>query len=171
MNFKKVSQEVFYTDDTVVNIGLEDIERLKKISNNNKRKRSRICTHPEEKDLLHEMIIVHRNDTYVRPHKHLQKSESFYIIEGSASIFIFNEDGDVSQVIKMGSYLSGDKFYCRLPKMSYHTFIITSDIIVFHECTSGPFKKNETVYAPWSPSEDRHNEVNRFMSRLSALIE
>ena len=30
MNFKKVSQEVFYTDDPVVNIGLEDIEHLKK---------------------------------------------------------------------------------------------------------------------------------------------
>ena len=44
------------------------------------RKRIRICAHPSSKNAVHDMLIVHFRDTYVRPHKHLNKDETFHLI-------------------------------------------------------------------------------------------
>lgn len=99
MNLKETNKGVFFSKDSIMNVGHEDIEYLKNIASNNKRKQSRLCAHLNEEDLLHEMIIIHTNSTYVRPHKHLKRSESFYILEGTADVVIFDEGGGVSQVI------------------------------------------------------------------------
>ena len=80
----------------------------------NKRQRSRLCAHNEVGDTLHEMLIIHTKDTYVRPHKHLNKSESFHIVEGSLNVILFDEEGQITDVIQMGNYLSGNFFYYRL---------------------------------------------------------
>mgnify|MGYP001468463522 CR=1 FL=1 len=40
-------------------------------------------------------------------------------------------------------------FYYRVDEPTYHTFIIKSDYFIFHETTQGPFKRADTIYAPW----------------------
>lgn len=70
----------------------------------------------------------------------------------------------------MGDYTSARKFYYRLCSPVYHTLIITSDILVFHECTNGPFERSETVYAPWSPKENEYESVKNFMNKLANSI-
>jgi len=112
------------------------------------------------------MLIVHAKNTYVRPHKHLNKSESFHIIEGSADVIIFNEEGSIIEVIEMGDFKSGKQFYYRLSEPYYHTLLIHCDFLVFHETTSGPFNRSDTVFASWSPSEEDTNGVNIFMESL-----
>ena len=58
-----------------ISINHQDISFLK--SNANKiGKRIRICTHSDDKDKLHEMFIALSRSTYIRPHKHYNKSES-----------------------------------------------------------------------------------------------
>lgn len=150
---KQISDEIFYADSKLVKVGQNDIQALKDKAVLAKRHRSRLCAHKDIDDRLHEMLIIHHKNTYIRPHKHRGKSESFHIIEGTADIVIFDEQGNISDVISMGDYLSGKNFYYRMPEGLYHTIMITSDVIVFHEVTSGPFNKADTIFAPWAPQE------------------
>lgn len=81
MRLNKFNEEVLFAIDPIVKIDCSEIETLKNRSINNKRKRIRICAHNSVDDNLHEMFIVHAKDTYVKPHKHLNKPESMFIIE------------------------------------------------------------------------------------------
>jgi len=160
------NQEVLIAAEPVVTVTRVDVDQLRVRALQNVRRRMRLCAHPAIDSKVHEMLIVHARDTYVRPHKHLGKSESFHIVEGTANVLLFSDSGAVQRVISMGDYASGRVFYYRLAEPLYHSLIITSDVIVFHEVTSGPFKRDETVFAPWAPDESDPAAVQKFIERL-----
>jgi cupin fold WbuC family metalloprotein len=160
------NKEVLFATDAIVQIDASDIAILKQKAKQNPRKRIRICAHKDTKDNIHEMLIVHEKSCYVRPHKHINKTETFHIIEGEADILLFDEKGHIDQTIPMGSYNSGRKFFYRLPPFRYHTLVIHSDVLVFHEITNGPFRPEETTWAPWSPEEIDQNLVSLYMEKL-----
>jgi cupin fold WbuC family metalloprotein len=164
--YQKQNAEVLYTNDFITVAAKSDVEELRLLSAFNPRKRIRLCTHLNQMDLLHEMIIVHEKTAYVRPHKHLGKSESTHIIVGIVDVVLFDEEGQISQVIRMGDYASGKPFFYRMATPTYHTLIIRSDVLVFHETTNGPFDLNNTIYAPWAPEDADVNSVISFMGDL-----
>ena len=100
------------------------------------------------------MLIVLTKDDYIRPHKYLYKTESFHVIEGSAVVIFFDEEGGIQEVIHVGDTSSGKQFYFRNDDARFHTQIITSDFLVFHEVTNGPFNRDDTIFAPWAPEEN-----------------
>ena len=116
------------------------------------------------------MLIVHGKSTYVHPHKHPGKSESTHIIEGLVDIILFDDDGRIDRVIEMGDYASGKIFYYRIATPIFHTLIIRSDILVFHETTNGPFNKESTIFAPWAPEEADSTSVSHFLSNLNERV-
>ena len=171
MNSTKINEEVLYATDNVVRIESSDIKELKQKARQNPRKRIRICVHKDLKDSIHEMLIVHEKSCYVHPHKHIGKTESFHIIEGTVDIILFDEGGQINEIIPMGDYASGRKFFYRLPPSRYHTLIIQSYVLVFHEITNGPFKLEDTVWASWAPLETDVDEVSRYMKLITNYIE
>ena len=171
MHAKQINEEVFIAEDPIVTVGYQDIEFLKEKSKYNRRKRIRLCAHRDVEDKVHEMFIVHTKETYVRPHKHLNKSESFHINEGSVDVVVFDDDGNIMEVIQMGDYSSGRKFYYRISAPYYHTLYITSEFLVFHETTKGPFRRDDTIFAPWSPEEGDIAAVEKFMKQLAQAVE
>ena len=166
----KFNEEVFYVADSIVKIDASDIAELKKKARQNPRRRIRICAHRDIKDSTHEMLIVHEKCCYVQPHKHINKTESFHIIEGLVKIVLFCENGQISETIPMGDYATGNKFFYRLPPSQYHTLLIQSDVLVFHEITNGPFRLSDTVWAPWAPEETDKNEVSQYMELITNYI-
>ena len=38
--------------------------------------------------------------------------------------------------------------------------------MVFLEITQGPFIKEDTIFAEWSPREDEINQVNKFFEKI-----
>ena len=167
MKTTKFNEEVLFATDAIVQIDASDILELKKMARQNPRKRIRICVHKDTKDHIHEMLIVHEKSSYVRPHMHTNKTESFHIIEGKTDIILFHEDGAINQVISMGDIGSGLKFFYRLPPSCYHTLLIHSDVLVFHEITNGPFRVEDTIWASWSPEETDVDAVSRYMAKLA----
>lgn len=170
MNFNESNKEVLVTKDVITTIGPMDIQSLKARALNNKRRRVRLCTHKNLDDKVHEMLIVHVKNTYARPHRHLDKSESFHIIEGELDVVIFQEDGSIEAVVEMGDVNTSRHWYYRLSESLYHTVLIRSDIAVFHETTSGPFLTQERVFAPWSPVESMIDEARGYLDELDCLI-
>ena len=171
MRTRTINEEVLYTDERLVTVGSRDIEELKDLATRNRRKRIRLCAHRDVDDKVHEMLIVHAKDAYVRPHKHLTKSESFHIIEGTADVVIFDEEGTATDLVKMGDHSSPWSFYYRISEPYYHTVLIRSDFLVFHETATGPFIRSDSVMAPWSPEEDDVRAVAEFSARLDRAVD
>src|SRR5664280_1436409 len=96
------NEEVLYADAPLSTLGRDDIEWLKTKALKTARQRIRICSHRDSGDLLHEMLIVHARDTYVRPHKHVNKDESFHVIAGEVDVVLFEENGALCKAIPHG---------------------------------------------------------------------
>lgn len=147
----KENEEVYYAIDKLIGISKADINKLKEFAIKNERKRVRLCTHKSIKDKLHEMFIVLSEDCYIRPHKHFHKVESMSIIEGEADLLLFSDSGDIFKEIEMGSRDSNKLFYHKIVEPIFHTLIVKSPFLVYHEITEGPFIKTDTLYADWAP--------------------
>jgi cupin fold WbuC family metalloprotein len=161
--------EVYYSDDAIVTADDATIAELKRIAAQNPRLRSRLCTHPDPSSGLHEMLIVHHREAYVRPHKHFGKPESFHLIEGTARVVIFENDGKIKDVLEMGPYGSGRLCYYRMPDEVFHTILITSEWLVFHETTAGPFDPSRTAFPDWAPDGSDAGAAQGYMVQIAAL--
>ncbi|MDO8871614.1 MAG: WbuC family cupin fold metalloprotein [Methanoregula sp.] len=170
MKYLKFNEEVLFAIDPVVKISSEDINQLKQVANEVPRKRSRLCAHKDISSSLHEMVIIHKSDTYIRPHKHVGKSESFHLIDGEVVLVLFEDYGDLREVVQMGDYRSGKIFYYRIDEPIFHSILIKSDFVVFHESTEGPFIRKDTIYADWSPEEGDVDGIYQFQKKLNQQI-
>lgn len=170
MNLRKVNDEVFIAEDAIVRIGDAEIEFLKEQARISPRKRARICAHKTNDDALHEMVIVISADSYIHPHRHVGKSESFHIVEGEVDVAVFDDDGKLSGVIQLGAPASGRCFYYRLSESAFHTLLIRSEYLIVHEVTNGPFDRDRTVLAKFAPTEDCEAEARAYMQRVSTQV-
>lgn len=168
---KRLTEEAYVVDAPIAHIGPAEVQFLKDHVHKTQRKRVRICTHKNIEEKLHEMFVCYIKETYVRPNKHLKKDESLHIIHGAADFVFFDDRGEVIEVVPLGDYASGRNFYCRVPESVYHTFVIRSDIIVIHEATPGPFRREDTVYASWAPEEADIPAVKQYLDQLEQRVE
>ena len=171
MQLERLSDEVFVAKEETVIIGDVELAFIKKQALLSPRKRARICAHQSSGDLLHEMFIALSKKTYIQPHRHLNKSESFHVIEGEVDVILFEDDGSIHQIISLGSYYSGCPCFYRLNSFRYHTLFLRSDILVLHEVTNGPFYSCSTEYAPFSPNERDLVSISDYGVRLMKQID
>ena len=85
-------------------------------------------------------------------------------------VVIFEDDGAVRDVIRMGPYASGKAFYYRIMEPCYHSVLINTPYALFHETTNGPFNRGDTEFAPWAPHEDDAAGVAAFQARLAEVV-
>lgn len=170
MRLREVSAEVLMADGPHVTLTREDVAELKTRAAKNPRRRIRVCAHKGVDDAVHEMLIVMARGCYIRPHKHVAKSESFHVVEGALDVVVFDEEGRVTQVLPLGDYASGRGFYYRSDVALYHTVFIRSAVSVIHETTRGPFRPSDNVLASWSPDEKDAAAVAEFLAKLGAAL-
>lgn len=163
----KHPEEIIFAEGNLIQLDKGQIADLIDKAKENKRRRCRICTHPTELDPVHEMFIAHEAGTYIVPHKHIDKPESFHLIQGEITVVVFSDDGEVVNRIDMGDYNSGKPFYYRIMPEVYHTLLIHSEFAIFHETTSGPFNREQTSWASWAPKETETEKITKFMEWLS----
>lgn len=168
---RRESDEVLNSLISNVDLSLETITKLGEISKGTDRQRIRLCVHRNTTESVHEMFIVHPKGAYVPPHKHLGKSESMLVLDGETDYFLFGEEGKIEKKISMGDYRSGKSFFFRLQEPLFHSILIRSNTLTFLEITKGPFRRNDTIEAPWAPKQDNSEEVDRFLEELSQWTE
>lgn len=168
---KRLNDEVFVADERIVQVTRADVTVLKDIASRGKKRRARLCAHKSPQDPLHEMLIVLHRDGYVQPHKHPNKSESFHVLEGRFCVVIFDEGGAITDIIRMGDYASGRKFYYRLADAAFHTVYLETELAIVHETTNGPFDRKDTLFAPWAPTEEDEPATRAYLGNLGRAIE
>jgi cupin fold WbuC family metalloprotein len=166
MDYWKENDEVLYPRERFVDLSADVLAFLKSEALKNPRKRIRLCTHQGKDDKVHEMFIVHTRDTYVRPHKHIRKAESLFIMEGEVDAIFFDDSGKVVKKVEMGPISSGKCFYYRISEPIYHTLRINSDTLCFHEVAEGPFNPADTVFPSWAPDGSDEAAWKSFMERI-----
>jgi cupin fold WbuC family metalloprotein len=151
MKSRKVSANVFVTDDEIVQVDRSVVDMLREAAPGAPLKRVRFNAHGGAGEVVQEMILAVSRDSYIPPHKHPGKSESFHIVEGEVDVVLFDDGGQIREVVHLGNLLSGKPFYYRTSQAYFHAVVIQSDFAIFHETTNGPFIKEETILAPWAP--------------------
>jgi cupin fold WbuC family metalloprotein len=158
----------FFTGQEIIEIRPEQLGELKRAAAEAPLKRARLCLHHDHSDQVQEMVIAFDRGTYVRPHRHRGKTESFHVIEGELEVVFFDDGGRVTRRVRMGPRDSGHAFLYRLSSSLWHSVVPLSDFVVIHETTTGPFVKGETEFPPWGPEDSDAAGVREFLARVGA---
>lgn len=142
------------------------IEELKKAAAERTDGKARLCLHSKDEDPFHQMVIVHAQHSYVRPHRHTRKSEALQVIEGDAALIVFDDAGEVRQVHDLGKGAP----LCRIAPGCWHTLLINSPWFVFHETALGPFDRSANDFAPWSPEVGDSDGAHAYRTKLAAAV-
>ncbi|MCG3203773.1 MAG: hypothetical protein KCHDKBKB_00445 [Elusimicrobia bacterium] len=169
--YKKSSPGVYYFLSKMALIAEQDIEFLKKEAKRSPLGRARLCAHKSPSDSVHEMIIALDKNTYIRPHSHRNKSESYHVIQGKFDVVFFRGKGHISNVIPMGPKGSGLNFFLRVEEGMVHTLVLRSKSVVFHETTEGPYDPHQSsLYASWAPENNQKVDIDLFRRKLSNAL-
>ena len=127
--------------------------------------------HESLDDPINRLINAMEPDTYLRPHRHMNpdKNEVFLILRGKAALFLFDDDGNISEQVildpKTGVY--GGEIPCNV----WHTLIVLESGSVIYEVKQGPFAPlSPENMAPWSPAAEDTENVKVFMNNLKTQI-
>lgn len=169
-NLIELAPNILASHSPSISITREHIEDLKRRASTSPLQRARILTHGSPQATLHEMLIVQTQGVYVRPHRHHNKSESLHVLEGSARIVFFNDNGTIEETLDVGPAASGAPFFLRTDTPRWHTQLVLSPFFVFQEVTGGPLRSEDTEFAPWAPEENDSNSVDTFMINLTEQL-
>ena len=159
------SPGVFAATGPIACINNSDLASIKEDACASRLRRSRICVHESVDDPVQEMIIAICRDSYIAPHRHVGKTESFHVIEGQADIYFFEDCGRISRIVTLGSD-SPEGFYYRLSAPLYHTVLSHGAMLVIHETTTGPFHPEEATAAPFAPHAEDAAAVRAYLEML-----
>ncbi len=156
---------VDFCSGDVVRIPSKRLEDMRKIAQSNlEKKRYRICLHDAPENPQHEMIICVTKDDYSRPHKHVGMSETHIIIEGSETIVLFDEDGNIKDSFVLNR-ADGDLCY-RINSDVYHMSIPITDTVIEVEAKGGPFLPESNIWADFAPDGEDKREATIYKNKI-----
>jgi len=158
---KQTSPDVAVNDD--------DITAVSHAQSQAPLRRARLCVHLNDDVQLQQMIISLNGDSYIRPHKHSAKPESYQMIRGKAALVLFDDCGTITKTVHLAPYGEGGNFFFRLSSEVYHSLVLLSPEVVFCETTLGPFHRDTTHFAPWAP-EPNTPDCTAYMRAMKDFV-
>lgn len=155
--FEQESDNVFRSFSQIVSVNLDQLNRVKEAAFSSPLKRARLCCHSGPEEKLQEMFIALANGANIAESVHIRKDESLTLISGKGRYLFFNQDGTQRDIFSLGSITEkpekSDRFYTRINRYVPHKIEISSNMMLIHEATTGPFNPDDTDYQLWgSPS-------------------
>ena len=151
---------VFRHSDDIIVVDEDWIERVKNAARAEPLRRARLNLHHSENDNVQEMLIAFCADSLIPPHRHIGKSESLHAVEGRALIVFFDDEGAITRDLIIGAPGTGLPALYRLAAPHYHTVIPLDEIVIIHEVTTGPFRREQGGAPLWGPvGEDGLREL------------
>lgn len=159
---------VLYNRDPIAKIDAATLRSLKEKALAKPGACVRLCLHRSPEEPVHEMIIVHTREAYIRPHRHEGETESFLMLEGRMRVVLFDDHGTPVDRFEMTEKPLGGCFLCRVEKGTWHTMLPLTPVVVFVETTQGPFDaERHNTYAEWAPSPEDAEAVRAFLRTLA----
>lgn len=168
LGLRRENDEVFYAPVGAVAWDHRHLTFLKEQAARVPRLRARICAHEGPESTQQQMLILHHQSCYVRPHCHIGKLESITVLEGEAQALLFSPSGVLEQVVNLSASLKPEThFFLQFPPEQIHGLLIRSEWFCFLETTRGPFRREETRFPDWAPPEPKQAD---FLATLDAQV-
>ena len=125
----------------------------------------RICLHDSPAASFQNMIILHRQSQYYRPHSHSKNGEAYHLIEGELGIPFFDETGEIVERVHLSV---NNRIIVRIPIHHIHAMYPLTKFVIFHESKSGPFVPGEDIsYPSWAPKTNNEEAIKKYQIRVS----
>jgi cupin fold WbuC family metalloprotein len=115
-------------------------------------------------------------DSYIRPHRHWHdpKTETLLAIRGSLTFVTFNDEGVVTDAIRLGEQVAGStanvSIGVEVPPGVWHTLIADEPGAIVFEVKSGPFDPSKAKeFGAWSPVEGS-DEAQAYLTALRQQV-
>lgn len=128
--------------------------------------------HEHLNDPINRLINAMEPGSYLRPHRHLNpdKDESFLILRGKAAIFIFDEEGNITEQLILDP-LAGN-YGAEIKAGIWHGLLVLESGSVIYEVKPGPYVAvSPENFASWSPEPENTIEVEKYLSYLKQQME
>ncbi len=148
----------------MIKITLDLIDKVTEQARTSPRLRMNYNFHPELGDPVQRLLNALEPWTYIRPHKHTTKEESFVLLRGRVLAVVFNTDGTIRDhaVLSAASGILGVEF----EENCYHMLTSLETGSAVYEIKEGPFVPHtEGSSAPWAPKEGSP-EAKDFLKRV-----
>lgn len=128
------------------------------------RRRAHHRIHAADTDVVQRFFVSVDRASYIRPHRHLAKSELALVVRGGFDVLTFDDQGHVTARYAVGEGTPNLGF--EVPRATWHTLIARVDGSTFLEVKEGPYDPaTASEFAPWAPPEgDTASAV--FLERL-----
>ena len=136
----------------MIKITTELIDKVIEQARTSPRLRMNYNFHPELSDPVQRLINALEPWTYIRPHKHTTKEESFVLLRGTVLAVVFNEDGSIREhaILSATSGILGIEF----EENCYHMLTSLEIGSAVYEIKEGPFVPHtEGSSASFAPKE------------------
>ncbi|WP_299088249.1 WbuC family cupin fold metalloprotein [uncultured Bacteroides sp.] len=103
--------------------------------------------------------------TYLPPHRHTDKEETYVVLRGSLLTFFYDDLGNVIEKVNLNP--SAGVYGVEIPSGTWHSIIALEPGTVIFEIKSGPYKPlpPEDI-APWAPAPSDLEGAAVFMKRM-----
>ena len=148
----------------MIKITIDLIDKVTEQARTSPRLRMNYNFHPELGDPVQRLLNALEPWTYIRPHKHITKEESFVLLRGRVLAVVFNTDGTIRDhaVLSAASGILGVEF----EENCYHMLTSLETGSAVYEIKEGPFVPHtEGSSAPWAPKEGSP-EAKDFLKRV-----
>ena len=148
----------------MIKITTELIDKVIEEARTSPRLRMNYNFHPELSDPVQRLLNALEPWTYIRPHKHTTKEESFVLLHGTILAVSFNDDGTIRDhaVLSQATGILGIEF----EENTFHMLTSLETGSAVFEIKEGPFiPHTEGSSASWSPKEGTP-EAKGFLAKI-----
>ena len=114
---------------------------------------------------IHRLLNAMEPGTYLPPHRHVDKEETYIVLRGSLIAFFYDDMGNVTEKVNLNP--SAGMYGVEIPSGTWHSIVVLESGTVIFEIKSGPYKPlpPEDV-APWAPAPSDVEGAAIFMKRI-----
>lgn len=148
----------------MIKITTELIDKVVEQARSSERLRMNYNFHKDLSDPVQRLLNALEPWTYIRPHKHTTKEESFVWLRGTLLAVAFNDDGTIRDhaILSPASGILGVEF----EENCFHMLTALETGSAVYEIKEGPFVPHtEGSSAPWSPKEGTP-EAKGFLEKI-----
>src|SRR6185312_3609209 len=100
---------------SIVTVGDEQLNALERSLHTTEQQRVSLHAHSAGAP-LQESFTLYRKNCYVRPRKNEDSDVSWFVLRGQCDVVLFDHQGNVCCVERLGTVDSGMQYYFRIPR-------------------------------------------------------
>lgn len=114
---------------------------------------------------IHRLLNALEPGTYLPPHRHTDKEETYVVLRGSLLAFFYDNSGNITEKVDLNP--SAGVYGLEIPAGTWHSIISLETGTVIFEIKSGPYcpLPPEDI-APWAPAPSDVEGAAVFMKQM-----